>query len=308
MKKTLILPLFAISMLLCSCGNQASTRQPSDDTVTPGETDEPGTGDSSTETEEQEDKNVIITLNKTTLDLVISKYEYLTVNFPEGYEYDSEGGTWESSNSTVAEVSKYGKVTAKSVGTTFISYTASTGVKSSKCAVYVFESSSSIVREYKKVNDANTIQNGDIIVFGCPEFGVTASINRKSGYLLPSETTFSTNGDKITSLGVDTAEFFVGKSGENSFTLESQEGLYLAGKQTTTSTGLSFVQSKGQINWIFERPVGYQNDYCVNDDIATDLWLMFNKINSSDIRFNLYDSNVTELMKLPTIYRYEIVR
>ena len=66
-----------------------------------------------------------------------------------------------------------------------------------------------------------------------------------------------------------------------------------------------FVKSKGQIDWIFENVDGL--DYCVNYDIEDDYWLMFNKISDADIRFNIYDSNVTQLMKLPTIYRLEII-
>ena len=122
----------------------------------------------------------------------------------------------------------------------------------------------------------------------------------------PVTSTFSGDGNRITELGENSGEYFVGATEtEDVYTIESQNGEYLAGKKTTAGNGLLFVKSKGQINWIFERQVG--NDYCVNYDIEDDLWLMFNKISSTDIRFNLYDSNETELMKLPKVYRWSVI-
>lgn len=268
----------------------------------------PSSSSESSSIEEDEDDGVHITLNKAELDLVTGKYEYLTVNFPEGYSYDPEGGRWESSDPTIATVSQYGKVTGVASGVAKISYIDSNNRRSSFCKAYIHTSSETIEKKWLKVEDVDTIAAGDIIAFGCPSFGVTASINKKSGYLLPSSSSFSSNGKEMTSLGADTAEFYVGEGKEGSFTLENQDGYYLAGKSTTAGTGLSFVKSKGQIDWIFERPEGFDNDYCVNYDIADDYWLMFNKINASDIRFNLYDSNETALMKMPFIYRLEIVR
>lgn len=258
--------------------------------------------------EDDSEIEVIISLNKKELDLVNGKSEYLTVSFPDGYQYDPEGGSWNTSDPSIVEVSQYGKVTAKGVGSAYVTYTASTGVTSGKCVIYVNESQTTIQRVWNKVTDVESIKNGDIIVFACPQFGVAASLDRKDGYLLPTKTIFNSDYSQITELGLNACEFFVGATDEKDiFTLETQDGLYLAGKNTVKGGGISFVKSKGQINWLFERPEGYNQDYCVNADIADDLWLMFNKINNDDIRFNLYDSNETQLMKLATFYRREIV-
>ena len=255
-----------------------------------------------------------INLNKKELVLTLNKSEYLTVNFPTDYNNDSSLGKWESSNSSIVEVSKYGKVTAKAVGTCYVTYITSSGDISSKCVIDVYEANASIKRAWNKVTDMDSIKNGDILIFGCPEFGVTATYDVKSGYILTTEASFSSNGAILTDFGADTCQFFVGEAeskGEilkNVFTLENEEGLYLTGRKTERGNALSFVKSKGQKNWIFETPKGYSKGYTVNNDIETDLWLMFNKISSSDIRFNLYDSNETTLMKVASIYRKEIVK
>ena len=303
MKKLFISLLTIMSLTAVGC----SSSTPEGDDDDPGIID-PGTGGDddggSTDTDIEEDpSDILITLSKKDLELKINKYEYLTVNFPEGYQYEPEGGTWSTSNSSVATVSQYGKVTGISTGEAYIQYTDSNGVKSGKCLVYVYETEASITREWVKVADVDSIKNGDQLIFACPEFGVAASLNRKDGYLLPANATFTSNGDKITSFDDDVVTFYVGEGEDEAFTLENQNGEYLSGKSTTRGNGLQFVKSKGQINWIFERPEGYENDYCVNYDIPEDYWLMFNKINNNDIRFNLYDSNPTRLMKLPTFYR-----
>ena len=164
------------------------------------------------------------------------------------------------------------------------------------------------MKEYQKVTDADSIKDGDIIIIGCPELGKAASINRNSGYIVPSNTTFSSDKSKIVSFEDDVAEYYVGQSEGESLTLESQENKYLAGRSNDYKNSLTYLDSdKGQVRWIFEKPDGYSNIYCVNYDIQDDLWLMFNKINDSDIRMGLYDSNPTELMILPTFYRLTIL-
>ncbi len=253
---------------------------------------------------EEDEGGAIITISQTRMDLVVgsTKTIYLTINVPVGYEYDPEGGQWISSNADIVTVSQYGKISPVATGQAYVIYKDSNNVESNKCSITVYASEPT--KAWVKVTDFDSISNGDVIVFGCPEFGVTATNNRKDGYVIPTQSTFS--GDTITELGEGTAEYFVGDSGDGaSLTLENQEGYYLAGKKTELKNGLLFVKSKGQIHWIFERSGDY--DYCVNYDIETDLWLMFNKISNTDIRFNLYDSNETALMKLPKVYRWQVV-
>ena len=320
MKKLLAIITSIMSLTIVGCSTPAASEtenendppiinpndNDTDDNDNENENNEDNTGDDNTNTNievEEDPSDISITLDKTEIELKIGKNAYLVVYFPEGYQYDPEGGTWSTSDSAIATVNQYGKVTGVSSGEAYIHYTDSNGVKSGKCLVYVYENEANITREWIKVTDVDSIKNGDQLIFACPEFGVAASLNRKDGYLKHASASFTTDGNKITSFDSDVATFFVGESVEGSFTLENQNGEYLSGKSTTKGNSLQFVKSKGQINWIFERPIGYSNDYCVNYDIVDDYWLMFNKVSNNDIRFNLYDSNPTQLMKLPTFYR-----
>ena len=290
-----------------SISDYVSSSMSSEEEISSDSSEELSSESSSEEDEEQ--TNVVITLNKKELDVVVNttKSIYLTINVPDGYEYDPEKGEWISSDDTIVGVSQYGKVIPHKVGDAYIRYIDSNGVKSTRCIVHVHESEQTIVRKWQKVKDFDSIQEGDEIVFASSELGVVATNNRKDGYIIPTACSFSNDGNMIEELSDEAAEFYIGGS-DGVYTLENQYGYYLAGKSTTHGNGLLFVKSKGQIHWIFEKPESFDDSYCVNYDIQEDLWLMFNKINDSDIRFNLYDSNPGPLMKLPDVYRYEIVR
>ena len=312
MKRFLLINAIIAAFLLSGCTKSASGQSvnstSSESTSLSSESHSNSESDSE---EEEEEEGVIshISLNKRYLDLVKGKSYTspgLTVSFtPSNIPDEYKDGVWASSDESIATV-KYGSVTAKKEGTAVITYTTTLEKHVASCIVYVYESEASIVKEYQKVTDADSIEDGDIIIIGCPELGVAASLNRKSGYIVPSNATFS--GNTITSFDDDVAEFYVGKSEGPSFTLETQENKYLGGKSNDYKNSLVYLDSdKGQINWIFEKPDGYSNIFCVNYDIQDDLWLMFNEINDNDIRLNLYDSNPTALMILPTIYRLTTV-
>ncbi len=320
MKTKVLLCSLIVSLALTGCSllnfpnnnektssNSSSNKQSNSNSISSSGNSSPNSASS-----EDEEPSVInsISTNKRVLDLVKNKYEYLSIVFdPDGDTLDSsyKEGAWSSSDESIATVSQYGKVTGIKSGQAVITFTTTKEVHYASCTVYVYDSASEIVREYQKVTDADSIQNGDIIVFGCPELGVAASINQYSGYILPASATFS--GDKMTNWDADVAEFFVGEGKNDGLTLENQENMYLNGKTNDFKNGLTYLKNtKGQVNWIFEIPGGYTDIYCVNNDIAEDLCLMFNKISDSDIRFNLYNSNPTALMKMPTIYRWTVVR
>ena len=300
--KSLIKSSFIIlSLLLCGCSgnNKQST------------IDDNGKDDSTPiEYDETDDSRIDhIALSDSYLDLVVGKSKNLYVNFyPSDIPEELYAGTWSTSDSTIASVSQYGTVKALKEGAAIITYTTIEGKRHGNCTVYVFKDEASIVREYQKVTDDNSIKPGDQLIFGAPELGVAASINRKDGCLKPANASFSSDGNKLVSYAEETATFFVGEGEDGYLTLENQEGKYLAGKTNDYRNSLVFVNSKGAINWLFEIPEGYSNIYCVNADLDADLWLMFNKISDNDIRFNLYDSNPTALMIMPTIYRLTIVK
>lgn len=299
-KFNFLLVIFASLLIGCS-------HSPKQDDLDPKDNDP--SGETIDYDEEDDSKIDRITLNKSTLDLVVGKYEYLYVNFyPDNEETaDLHDGEWSTSDDSVVTVSQYGKVTAIKEGVGVVSFTTVEGNRKANCTVYVHSSESAIVREYQKVEDPDTIKNGDQIIFASPEFGVTATINRLNGYLKTSKATFSSDKKTLLTYEEDTGVYFVGASEGESFTLENQENNYLSGKTNDYKNSLVFVHSKGAINWIFEIPEGYSSIYTVNYDLVDDLWLMFNKINDNDIRFNLYDSNPGSLMALASIYRLTII-
>ena len=295
-----------LSTLLCGCNIQKTPANP----LSFDESNENISNEIPSDEEDiKEDLGPIITLSEKELDVFLdsSKSIYLTINVPSDYQYDADLGQWTSSNEEIVSISNYGKIIPHKVGTAYIRYIDSNNVKSSRCVVNVYESTKEITKKWKKVTDFDSIDDGDQILFANEELNIAVTNNRYNGYLLPTQCHFSNDGNYVESISDEVATFYV--TGENGiYTLENQNGLYLAGKSTNHGNGLLFVKEKGQTHWIFEKPSGYIDGYCVNYDIDNDLWLMFNKINNSDIRFNLYDSNPGELMKLPDIYRLEVIK
>ena len=272
--------------------------------------DDPVTPDPSVPEIEEDDDCLIdhISLNKTNEILEIGKRLDLIVNFypkNEGDNIDNlHDGTWTTTNSSIASVDQYGRVTGVASGTAVITFTTNAGSRRANCTVYVVASANNVTKEYQKVNDVETIKDNDIIVFGCPEANLTASISRKDGYLEPVSTTFSSDKTKIVSLGSDTGEYLVSETDEG-MTLENQENEYLCAKYLKNVT---FVKNKGPITWAFEyiddQPGVSTGNYVYSTYESIEGWLMFNtKAN----RFTLYESSVQVDMFLPTIYRLTIV-
>lgn len=250
-------------------------------------------------------------LNKQTIDLIVGKTDNsLFVYFsPEDVDSSYKEGYWESSNTGVVSVSAYGVLTGVSAGEAVVSYVTTKEAHVASCTVYVYNSSSDIHKEYVKVTDADSIKAGDIIMFGCPEFNVAASLDKVSGYVKTTSASFSSDGNTLLSPSADVASYYVGNGKNGGLTLETQANTYLMGKSTAGGNDLSYLDNtKGQIEWIFEIPSGYSKIFCVNFNIEQDLWVMFNKISNDDIRMRIYDSNETELLKLPTIYRLTVIR
>lgn len=260
---------------------------------------------------EEESVVSLVYFPKTIYDIKVGKYEYLTVDFnPSDVDLDYKEGVWSSLDESVATVSQYGKVTGVKEGSTVITFTTNKEGVTGACTVYVWNSLDDITREYQRVNNPDDIKVGDEIILASPDFGVAASINIYSGYVTTSNCSFSSDKSRITSYAEDVSSFYIHPSEyDDAFCLENQNNAFLAGRETQTGNHLSYSENgKAQIDWIFEIPDGYSEIFCVNYNIQNDYWLMFNRINNDDIRFNLYDSNETALMKKPIVYRNTVVR
>ena len=276
-----------------------------------------GTGDDNTNQDPPpkppvDDDDRCVSFGYKSYDLVVGKKQNFIIYYYPSYESFKEEeiyGTFASSNESVATVSQVGTVQAKSEGQTVITFT--TDVDHFVASMTVYVHSSAVKYEYTKVDDVDDIKLGDELIFACPDFGVAASVNEKE-YWVEVTSGIKFNNNKISDLSEDVAKFYVcegKKDNPDCFTLQIQNDYYLAGKVTDRHQSIYYHKNqKAQVDWIFETPDGYNEDFIVNYDLEEDYWLMFNKISSSDIRFNMYDSNEQTLMKKPTIYRKTIIR
>ena len=282
--------------------------EPSGDDIKPSD-------DTPIDEEEPAAPEVVVYFPKKVIDIAISnkesQYESIVVNFSKDLSLEQKAGHFISSNTAVATIDDYGRLRGVSEGSTVIKFTSTVYDTFCTMTVYVHTSLDNIKREYLRLDNPDDIEVGDELIFACPQFGVAASVNISGGYIIPAPATFSSDGSKITDFSQYVAEYYVGPGKySDSLTFESQENAYLACKSTTGGRKLSYSDNgKAQINWIVEKPEGYSQSFIVSDDIQNeDYWLMFNKINNNDLRFNIYNSNETELMKIPTIYRKTIIR
>lgn len=323
MKKKLFV-LIVSSFALCSCSlSNIFNRNTQDDEGNSQNTDNSSNkeNDPSVEPAGENPRIESISFYYKYLDIKTGEYSYnasgikfnlADENITEDDLTDEEkAGTFASSNTSVATVNENGKIVGVSQGSAVITYTTKLGGLVAVLTAYISDDPTSITRKYQRVNDVNSIEIGDELIFASTDFNVAASTSVYDSYVVPASVTF--NGDKteITSYGADVAEYYVGpsKKSDDAFTLETQNNEYLAGRSTDGGEKLRYSKNgKDQINWIIERPQGFSEDFIVNFDIEEDYWLMFNKINDSDIRLNLYDSNETALMKKPVIYRKTIIR
>ena len=271
-------------------GNTSLPTSNTDDTNPTGDEDIP---------EEDLSKFESITLDKRELELKVNKTYSLIVNFnpKEGEIITDEDRqvTWSTSSNSIAQVSQYGVVTAKSAGQALITCTTIDGYKRATCTVYVYNSEADYTKEWQKVTSTSQLTPGDFLVIACPQKGKTATSEHTGMYLHPTDSTFSSSGDKITNLGSLT-EIFVYDGTPNNCTFENEEGQYLA----TTHTGkVTFINKTGNINW----DIDYDNEWHVCDMQSTsaiDGWFMYN---SSQQKFTTYESNEQVDMFVITLYK-----
>ena len=335
MKKSILVSLIS-SFLLTSCclplvgdlfnkktkeSENVNQDQLNSGTNSNTENDPSVTDPSNLNTQEEVDPNarlLSIYFAKKSLDLQINKYEYVNPSFitnsnitVDDLTYEEKAGTFASSDTAIATVSEHGKITAVGIGSAVITYRTTLGKYVASMTVYTYNSLSDIKREYLRLDNPDDIEVGDELIFACPDFGVAASVNSQSGYILPAACSFTNDGAKITDKSASVAEYYVGPGDtETNFTFESQNNEYLACRSTSGGNKLSYSDNgKAQINWIVEIPTGYTDSFIVSDDLRVDYWLMFNKVSkdNSDIRLNIYDSNETQLMKKPIIYRKTVI-
>ena len=315
--------LFAIPLLLTSCNSNSSQAGNSDK-----QSDESSTSifDDGTNTNfdpiEEDDGFVVsfIHLDQTKKYLQKGKTFSITYQFIDRdgnvIDYDSLSEeecavSWTSSDESIATVSKYGVVSAKKAGKVFITIETLYKTRKARCVFNIVNSMEDLHTEFRLVenDDISTLSAGDVLVFGVPSKGVTATSEITAGDLCSVTSTFSSDGKTITSLNTNAAQFMLDGSGAyNDWSFETS--VYENGKNKqqylcafSSNNRVGFVNKTGNIKW----EIGVDpddNKLYIQSAANIAGWMMYN---SDTTRFSLYTSNETQFMKLVNIYRETIV-
>lgn len=239
-----------------------------------------------------------ITMNQKEVEILIGKAPYsltITFHFKDGVDEDSvnKDVIWTSSDTSIATVSQYGQVSGVSKGQTLITCTTVEGSRRASCVVYVIESEALVVKEWQKVTAVSQLKAGDLIIMGCPEMNVAATSESVGMYLHPTNVTYLSSGDKITSVGV-AEQFMLDGDASNGFMFESEDGKYLC----TTHTGkVTFIYKTGNNKW----DIDYDQGVCdMQSTSSISGWFMYN---SSQQKFTTYESNPQVDMFVITLYK-----
>lgn len=227
-------------------------------------------------------------------DVKIGKKLYLTVDFtPTDLSIDDKEVEWSSSDASVASIDQYGRVTGVKEGHVLITCRSLHGDAEARCTVYVVNGDASYEKQWLKVDDPTALVPGDLLTIACPEENKVATLENVGMYLHPTAATFSSDKGEITSLPSEAGTYILDGS-HNNWTLESQEGMYLA---TTNEKKVTFVKNKGNIHWAFTKEEGYLYMESTSNVRG---WMMYNAKSS---RFATYESNVQVDMFTISLYK-----
>ena len=166
-----------------------------------------------------------------------------------------------------------------------------------KCVVNVVDVV--VEKSFKLVEDYDSLKAGDIIVIAAPSYGKTASLDNLHMKLNPVASTFSSDYKSIISLGEGTAEFVLDGEVEE-FTLEAQNGKYLAG---TNQGKVTFISGEhGNIHWDLHENYDPLDGVVIENEVESIGYFMYNV--SQDYFTTYYDNSIMPgVMELPFIYR-----
>lgn len=213
-------------------------------------------------------------------------------------------------DSSLVDVSKYGGISSKgnSIGSTVITciYTVNPDIKAS-CTVNIVDSLPTKEKAWVRVDDYDSLSDGDVLVLASPEHGVTASLDTLHSKLNPVESTFSSDKKTITSLGEGSIEFVLGLE-DKGMTLEAQTREYLV----CTHQGKVKLDASSKTNkyWDIhsnidpEDGTGSIDDGAVIENTVESLgYIMFNITLGY---FSTYvDNSISKYMVLPFLYRLQ---
>ena len=201
---------------------------------------------------------------------------------------------------SLVSVSSYGGISSKKAktGTCIVTCTCTENTNlTARCVVNVVDKV--ISKSYQLVEDYDSLKAGDIIVMAAPTYNKTASLDNLHMKLNPVTSTFSSDYKTITSLGEGTAEFILDGETEN-FTLEAQNGKYLAG---TNQGKVTFINGDhGNIHWDLHASYDIEDGAVIESEVESIGYFMFNV--QQDYFTTYYDNSIMPgLMELPFIYK-----
>lgn len=266
------------------------------------------------EEEEVDDYKGYLSLRETRLEIKRdSKTSYDISPIPHGF--DPEGNfpyQYTVSETGLINVSKYGVVTSAKNrnGSCIITCTCTDpnySEMSAICYVTVMEELPVKQKGWVRVDDYDSLNDGDILVMASPEHRVTASLDTLHSKLNPVESTFSSDKKTITSLGEGSIEFVLGLE-DKGMTLEAQTGEYLV----CTHQGKVKLDASSKTNkyWDIhsnidpEEGTGSIDDGAVIENNVESLgYIMFNITLGY---FSTYvDNSISKYMALPFLYRLQ---
>ena len=244
---------------------------------------------------------ISISLNVRELDVVKGeRSSSITVNYnlvdPSDTSVNKDV-VWTSSNENIATIDQYGRVTGVNLGQTVITATTVLGYRKASCAIYVVSSSGAYTIEYQKVTSEESLAPGDILIMGCYQEGKVATKENTGMYLHSVSSIFNGDGSKITNLSSQAEKFILDGSSEN-WTLENEDGYYLA---TTNTSKVTFIYKTGNIHW----DIYYRDGYCLMESTSNVAGLFMYNVQAD--RFTTYDVD-SETTNLYAINLYKEVK
>lgn len=266
------------------------------------------------EEEEEETYKGYLRLSETRLEIKRnSTTQYQVLPIPQGFE---PGGIFPYEYSItepdLITISKYGTVKSANNknGTCIITCRCTDpnyNEMSAVCYVTVMDELPTKQKGWVRVDDYDSLNDGDILVMASPEHGVTASLNTLHSKLNPVESSFTSDKKAITSLGEGSIEFVLGLE-DKGMTLEAQTGEYLV----CTHQGKVKLDASSKTNkyWDIhsnidpEEGTGSIDDGVVIENNVESLgYIMFNITKGY---FSTYvDNSISKYMALPFLYRLQ---
>ena len=313
MKKFVTLLILTTPLLIASCSS--STNNGSSNTLSSSQNDTntsitSQTTNSNTSTSEYIDNSKIasIKLNVNEVDVKVGSKTYqLTVtysyNVPDSeIETVNKDVNWSSSDSSIASVDQYGRVTAKAVGSAVITCTTVEGSKKAFATIYTYDDDHPITKKWMKITSDDDLTLGGQYIFACPQEGVAAGTDDTGMYLHSESVNYSTDKNEILSVGL-AARFILGNDDKREgYTLEvpeREDGTYLGAtntKKVSFFTKVNTIQVLWGIYYDTE-----QSCWDIRPTSNVDGWFMYDKNKDG---FSIYQSNeIDHAMYVVSLYK-----